>query len=80
MLFLKEVTKFENIAEFSLTPSLDYFTPTFYSESNFSKVPIEKYGNTPSFSGKQHFYSHFQKPSENSVLSAENHRWQFVKE
>ena len=35
-------------------------TPTF------SKVPIEKYGKTPSFSGKQHFYSYFQNPSENS--------------
>ena len=38
-------------------------TPTF------SKVPIEKYGKTPNFSGKQHFYSYFQNPSENSVLS-----------
>ena len=36
-------------------------TPTF------SKVPIEKYGKTPIFSGKQHFYSYFQNPSENSV-------------
>ena len=35
-------------------------TPTF------SKVPIEKYGKTPFFSGKQHFYSYFQIPSENS--------------
>ena len=35
-------------------------TPTF------SKVPIEKYGKTPNFSGKQHFYSYFQNPSENS--------------
>ena len=35
-------------------------TPTF------SKVPIEKYGKTPIFSGKQHFYSYFQNPSENS--------------
>ena len=48
--------------EFSLTPNLDYFTPTF------SKVPVEKYGKTPNFSGKQHFYSYFQNPSENSVL------------
>ena len=37
-------------------------TPTF------SKVPIEKYGKTPIFSGKQHFYSYFQNPSENSVV------------
>ena len=37
-------------------------TPTF------SKVPIEKYGKTPIFSGKQHFYSYFQNPSENSGL------------
>ena len=36
-------------------------TPTF------SKVPIEKYGKTPNFSGKQHFYSYFQNPSENSA-------------
>ena len=36
-------------------------TPTF------SKVPIEKYGKTPIFSGKQHFYSYFQNPSENSA-------------
>ena len=35
-------------------------TPTF------SKVPIEKYGKTPNFSGKQHFYSYFQNPGENS--------------
>ena len=36
-------------------------TPTF------SKVPIEKYGKNPNFSGKQHFYSYFQNPSEISV-------------
>ena len=36
-------------------------TPTF------SKVPIQKYGKTPNFSGNQHFYSYFQNPSENSV-------------
>ena len=35
-------------------------TPTF------SKVPIEEYGKTPNFSGKQCFYSYFQNPSENS--------------
>ena len=35
-------------------------TPTF------SEVPIEKYGKTPNFYGKQHFYSYFQNPSENS--------------
>ena len=29
-------------------------------------VPIEKYGETPIFSGKQHFYSYFQNHSENS--------------
>ena len=38
-------------------------TPTF------SKVPIEKYGKTPIFSGKLHFYSYFQNPSENSVVT-----------
>ena len=37
-------------------------TPTF------SKVPIEKYGKTPFFSGRQHFYSYFQYPSEKSEL------------
>ena len=36
-------------------------TPTF------TKVPIEKYGKTPIFSGKQHFYSYFENPSENSA-------------
>ena len=40
-------------------------TPTF------SKVPIEKYGKTPNFSGKQHFYCYFQNPSENSGYSKE---------
>ena len=44
----------------------------FYSNfliliSTFSKVPIEKYGNTPFFSGKHHFCSYFQNPGENSV-------------
>ena len=29
-------------------------------------MSIEKYGKTPIFSGKQHFYSYFQNPSENS--------------
>ena len=29
-------------------------------------MPIEKYGKTPNFSGKQHFYSYFQNSSENS--------------
>ena len=37
-------------------------TPTF------SKVPMEKYGKNPNFSGKQHFYSYFQNPNEKSVL------------
>ena len=31
-------------------------------------MPIEKYGKTPNSSGKQHFYSYFQNPSENSVI------------
>ena len=31
-------------------------------------MPIEKYGKTPIFSGKQHFYSYFQNPSENSAM------------
>ena len=34
-------------------------TPTF------QKSPIEKYGKTPYLSGRQHFYSYFQNPSEN---------------
>ena len=38
-------------------------TPTF------SKVPIEKYGKTSIFSDKQHFYSYFHNPSENSVAA-----------
>ena len=42
-------------------PNFLILTPTF------SKVPIEKYGKIPIFSGKQHFYSYFQNPSENSV-------------
>ena len=28
-------------------------------------MSTEKYGKTPNFSGKQHFYSYFQNPSEN---------------
>ena len=44
-------------SEFSLTPNLDYFTPNFLILTpTFSKVPIEMYGKTPNFSGKQHFY------------------------
>ena len=35
-------------------------TPTF------CRVSIEKYSKTPTFSGRQHFYSYFQNPSENS--------------
>ena len=37
----------------------------------FSKVTIEKYGKTPIFFGKQHFYSYFQNPSENSECSTQ---------
>ena len=33
----------------------------------FCKVSTEKYSKTPTFSGRQHFYSYFQNPSENSV-------------
>ena len=39
---------------------------------SFSKVLIEKYGKTPNFSGKQHFYSYFQNPSENSVNESDS--------
>ena len=53
--------------EFSLTPNLDFFTLNFLILTpTISKVPIEKYGKTPIFSGIQHFYSYFQNPSENS--------------
>ena len=38
-------------------------TPTFL------KAPIERYGKTPNFSGRRHFYSCFQNPCENSVNS-----------
>ena len=51
----------------SLTPNMEYFTPTFLSLTpTFLKVLIEKYSETPTFSGRQHFYSYFQNPSENS--------------
>ena len=38
-------------AEFSLTPNLDYFTPTKFMilTPTFSKVPIEKYDKTQNF-------------------------------
>ena len=32
----------------------------------FCKVSVEKYSKTPTFSGREHFYSYFQNPSENS--------------
>ena len=41
-------------------------TPTF------SAVPIKKFGKTPNFSGRQHFYSYFQNPSENSACTIAN--------
>ena len=37
-------------------------TPTF------CKVSTEKYSKTPTFSGRQHFYSFFQNPSDNFAL------------
>ena len=51
-------------SEFSLTPNFECFTLT----PTFCKVSIEKYGKTPTFSGRHHFYSYFQNPSENSVF------------
>ena len=55
------------VSEFLLTSNLDYFTPTFLILTPiFSQVTIEKYGKTPNFFGRQHFYSYFQNPSENS--------------
>ena len=41
--------------------NFSFLTPTFWKGS------IEKYGKTPTFSGRQHFYSNFQNPSENPV-------------
>ena len=42
-------------------------------------VPVEKYGKTPNFSGKQHFYSYFQNPSENSAKKLMFNQLNFIK-
>ena len=58
---MRQITRVLTNSKFGLFYSnFLILTPTF------SKVPIEKYGKTPIFSGKQHFYSYFQNPSENS--------------
>ena len=54
--------------EFSWPANLSYFTPT----PNFTKVPIQKYGKTPNFSDRRHFYFYFQYPSENSETRESN--------
>ena len=62
-IFSAEIT--EPSAEFSLTPNLDCFTPFFFTLTpTCSKAPLEKYGKTPNFTDKQHFYSYFQNPIE----------------
>ena len=47
-------------------------TPTFW------KVLIEKYSKTPTFSGRQHFYSYFQNPSDNSELPTCTKKEEFI--
>ena len=41
----------------------------FFSDSNIFKASTEEYSKTPTFSGRQQFYSYFQNLSENSVNS-----------
>ena len=50
-----------------LTSNLEYFTPTLSLTPTFWEVLIEEYSKIPTFSGRQHFYSYFQNPSENSA-------------
>ena len=67
---LQRLKDLDTLTEFSLTPNLDYFTPTFWFRLQlFHKSANRKVKKTPFFSGKQHFYSFFQNPSENSELS-----------
>ena len=44
-----------------------FYSNFFILTPTFPKVPIEPYGKTPNFSSRQHFYSYFQNPSENSA-------------
>ena len=44
----------------------------------FSKLPTEKYGKTTFFSGKQHFYSYFQNPSESFMMPNSDPRDSFI--
>ena len=55
-----------------------FYSNFFILTPTFSKMPIEKYGKTPIFSDKQHFYSYFQIPSENSESIVEGTRQHFV--
>ena len=75
--FVSECAAIPKWPEFSLTPNLEYFTPNFLSLTpTFVKVTTEKYSKTPTFSGRQHFYSYFQNPSENSewpLLTSRGH-------
>ena len=56
---------FTGASAFSLTPIGLFYSNFLILTPFFSKVLIEKYGKTPNCSGKQHFYSYFQNPSEN---------------
>ena len=51
---------------------MDYFT-LFYSDSNFFKSPNTEVGKTPNFSGREHFYSCFKNPNENSDFSLDKY-------
>ena len=41
------------------------FYSSFLSRTQLFAVSIEMFSKTPNFSGRQHFYSYFQNPSEN---------------
>ena len=43
-----------------------FYSNFFILTPTFSKVQIVKYGKTPNFFSRQHFYTHFQSNSENS--------------
>ena len=51
------------------------FYPNFLALTpTFCKASIEKYSKTPTFSGRQHFYSYFQNSSENCLVVSVGHR------
>ena len=65
---VKIITKYDIQTEFSLTPNLGVFYSNFLSLTPiFCRASIEEYSKTPTFSGRQQFYSYFQNLSENSV-------------